>query len=144
MSARQLFVTNALPYANGPLHIGHLAGAYIPADIFVRYLRLKKKDVVYICGSDEHGAAITIKDRALSAIASPQSRPIENRWALEQLVAEAERAAGGADPARPAHWGGYLLRPDEVEFWQGQVGRLHDRFRYTREAAGWRIERLAP
>ncbi|TZF85950.1 methionine--tRNA ligase (plasmid) [Pedobacter sp. BS3] len=54
-------ITSALPYANGPLHIGHLAGAYIPADIFVRYLRLKGKDVVYICGSDEHGAAITIK-----------------------------------------------------------------------------------
>ncbi|PTQ99776.1 methionyl-tRNA synthetase [Mucilaginibacter yixingensis] len=54
-------ITSALPYANGPLHIGHLAGAYIPADIFVRYLRLLKKDVVYICGSDEHGAAITIK-----------------------------------------------------------------------------------
>ncbi|GAB3930888.1 methionine--tRNA ligase [Mucilaginibacter myungsuensis] len=54
-------ITSALPYANGPLHIGHLAGAYIPADIFVRYLKLKKKDVVYICGSDEHGAAITIK-----------------------------------------------------------------------------------
>ena len=54
-------VTSALPYANGPLHIGHLAGAYIPADTFVRHLRLKKKDVVYICGSDEHGAAITIK-----------------------------------------------------------------------------------
>jgi methionyl-tRNA synthetase len=54
-------VTSALPYANGPLHIGHLAGAYLPADIFVRHLRLKKKDVVYVCGSDEHGAAITIK-----------------------------------------------------------------------------------
>lgn len=54
-------ITSALPYANGPLHIGHLAGAYLPADIFVRFLRLKKRDVVYICGSDEHGAAITIK-----------------------------------------------------------------------------------
>jgi len=54
-------VTSALPYANGPLHIGHLAGAYLPADIFVRHLRLKKKDVVFVCGSDEHGAAITIK-----------------------------------------------------------------------------------
>ena len=54
-------ITSALPYANGPLHIGHLAGAYLPADIFVRYLRLKKQDVIYICGSDEHGAAITIK-----------------------------------------------------------------------------------
>lgn len=54
-------VTAALPYANGPLHIGHIAGAYLPADIFVRYLRLRGKDVAFICGSDEHGAAITIK-----------------------------------------------------------------------------------
>lgn len=54
-------ITSALPYANGPLHIGHLAGAYIPADIFVRYLRLNQRDVVFVCGSDEHGAAITIK-----------------------------------------------------------------------------------
>ncbi|MFN0203714.1 MAG: methionine--tRNA ligase, partial [Bacteroidia bacterium] len=54
-------VTSALPYANGPLHIGHIAGAYLPADIYVRYLRLRKRDVVFICGSDEHGAAITIR-----------------------------------------------------------------------------------
>ncbi|WP_069660083.1 methionine--tRNA ligase [Arcticibacter eurypsychrophilus] len=60
-SFKRYTITSALPYANGPLHIGHLAGAYIPADIFVRHLRLKKKDVVYICGSDEHGAAITIR-----------------------------------------------------------------------------------
>ncbi|MFD2161687.1 methionine--tRNA ligase [Paradesertivirga mongoliensis] len=58
---KRFTVTSALPYANGPLHIGHLAGAYIPADIFVRHMRLKRKDIVYICGSDEHGAAITIK-----------------------------------------------------------------------------------
>ena len=54
-------VTSALPYANGPLHIGHLAGCYVPSDIYVRYLRSKGKDVAYICGSDEHGVAITIK-----------------------------------------------------------------------------------
>ena len=54
-------VTSALPYANGPLHIGHLAGCYIPSDIYVRYLRSNKKDVAYVCGSDEHGVAITIK-----------------------------------------------------------------------------------
>jgi methionyl-tRNA synthetase len=54
-------VTAALPYANGPVHIGHLAGCYIPADIYVRYLRLKNEDVKFICGSDEHGVAITIK-----------------------------------------------------------------------------------
>jgi len=60
---RRYTVTSALPYANGPLHIGHIAGAYLPADIYVRYLRLKGRDVVYICGSDEHGAAITLRAR---------------------------------------------------------------------------------
>jgi methionyl-tRNA synthetase len=54
-------VTAALPYANGPLHIGHIAGAYLPADIYVRFLRLRENDVIFICGSDEHGAAITLK-----------------------------------------------------------------------------------
>jgi methionyl-tRNA synthetase len=54
-------ITSALPYANGPLHLGHLAGAYLPADIYVRFLRLSGKDVLWVCGSDEHGAAITIR-----------------------------------------------------------------------------------
>ncbi len=61
---KRTLVTCALPYANGPVHIGHLAGAYIPGDIYVRYLRLKGEDVVFICGSDEHGVPITIKARA--------------------------------------------------------------------------------
>ncbi len=56
----KILVTSALPYANGPLHLGHLAGAYLPADIYVRYQRLKKRDVIYICGSDEHGVPITL------------------------------------------------------------------------------------
>ena len=54
-------VTAALPYANGGVHIGHLAGVYVPSDIYVRYLRLKKEDVVFIGGSDEHGVPITIR-----------------------------------------------------------------------------------
>ncbi len=54
-------VTAALPYANGPLHIGHIAGVYVPADIYVRFLRMSGRDVVFVCGSDEHGAAITLK-----------------------------------------------------------------------------------
>lgn len=53
-------ITSALPYANGPIHFGHIAGAYLPADIFNRFLRQKKEDVIYICGTDEHGVAITI------------------------------------------------------------------------------------
>lgn len=56
-------ITSALPYANGPLHIGHMAGAYLSADIYVRYLRAKGKEVAFICGSDEHGAAITLRAR---------------------------------------------------------------------------------
>ena len=56
-------VTSALPYANGPVHIGHLAGVYVPADIYVRYLRLKKEDVIFIGGSDEHGVPITSAPR---------------------------------------------------------------------------------
>ncbi|MDZ7374144.1 MAG: methionine--tRNA ligase [candidate division KSB1 bacterium] len=58
--ARRILVTSALPYANGPLHLGHMAGAYLPADIYVRYQRLRRQDVVFICGSDEHGVPITI------------------------------------------------------------------------------------
>ena len=58
---KRTLVTCALPYANGPVHIGHLAGAYIPGDIYVRYLRLRGEDVVFVCGSDEHGVPITIK-----------------------------------------------------------------------------------
>jgi methionyl-tRNA synthetase len=58
---KRFTVTSALPYANGPLHIGHLAGCYIPSDIYVRYLRSQGRDVAYVCGSDEHGVAITIK-----------------------------------------------------------------------------------
>ena len=62
-SFKRYTVTAALPYANGPVHIGHLAGVYVPADIYVRYLRLRGRDVLYICGSDEHGVPITIKAR---------------------------------------------------------------------------------
>ena len=61
MSAKRYTVTSALPYANGPLHIGHIAGAYLPGDIYVRYLKAKGHDVVFVCGSDEHGAAITLR-----------------------------------------------------------------------------------
>ncbi|MBO4447011.1 MAG: methionine--tRNA ligase [Bacteroidales bacterium] len=64
MEKKRTLVTCALPYANGPVHIGHLAGVYVPADIYVRYLRLRGRDVLFICGSDEHGVPITIKARA--------------------------------------------------------------------------------
>ena len=61
LTAKRYTVTAALPYTNGPIHIGHLAGVYVPADIYCRYLRTQKKDVAFICGSDEHGVAISIR-----------------------------------------------------------------------------------
>ncbi|MDI3505460.1 MAG: methionyl-tRNA synthetase, partial [Bacteroidota bacterium] len=60
---KRTLITAALPYANGPVHIGHLAGVYVPADIYARYLRLKGEEVLFVSGSDEHGIPITIKAR---------------------------------------------------------------------------------
>jgi pyridoxamine 5'-phosphate oxidase len=79
----------------------------------------------------------------IGAIASPQSRVIEGREVLEARVAELT-ARHPEDMPRPHHWGGYRLRPDQLEFWQGRPSRLHDRLRYTRDGGAWRMERLAP
>ena len=73
---KRILVTSALPYANGPIHIGHMAGAYMPADFYVRYQRLKGRDIVYVCGSDEYGVAIVI--RAMREGVTPQD--IINRY----------------------------------------------------------------
>ena len=85
ISPDRYLVTSALPYANGPLHIGHLAGAYLSGDVYVRFLRLLGKDVVYVCGSDEHGAAITL--RALKEGKTPQEI-IDKYHALFQVAFE--------------------------------------------------------
>lgn len=95
--------------------------------------------------SDEYFAT-RLRESQLGAWASPQSEPIADREELDRLLEDArERHADAEEVARPAHWGGYLLRPRSVELWQGRVGRLHDRFRYERaEGGGWEITRLAP
>jgi pyridoxamine 5'-phosphate oxidase len=94
--------------------------------------------------SDEYFASRPRESR-IGAWASPQSRPLTDREELERRVAEAEERWPGEDVPRPPHWGGYRVVPEQIEFWQGQVGRLHDRFRYEREPGGtWRWTRLAP
>jgi pyridoxamine 5'-phosphate oxidase len=83
------------------------------------------------------------RDSQIAAAISPQSRPVE-REELDRRYVELAVELGESPPERPEQWGGYLLHPDVIEFWQGREGRMHDRFRYTREDGSWRIERLAP
>jgi pyridoxamine 5'-phosphate oxidase len=108
--------------------------------------QVRVRGAVERLGAEESDAyfATRPRDSQLGAWASPQSRPLGSRAELDARLAEAAERFAGADVPRPPHWGGYLVRPRAVEFWQGQVARLHDRFLYEREAEGWRIARLAP
>src|SRR5215211_2874398 len=92
--------------------------------------------------SDEY-FAIRPRDSRIAAAVSPQSQPIE-RDELDRRFRELAAELGESDVPRPDHWGGYLVRPESIEFWQGRESRMHDRFLYTRDEDGWRIERLAP
>ena len=92
--------------------------------------------------SDAYFASRPRESRVAAAI-SPQSRRIE-RDELERRFAELDAEAGDDGPPRPEHWGGYLVRPDEIEFWQGRDNRMHDRFAYSRQPDEWIIQRLAP
>lgn len=80
----------------------------------------------------------------IGAIASPQSQPLASRTELEEKCAAIEAELAGAEPARPAWWGGYRVVPEMLEFWQGQPSRLHDRVLYAASDTGWIRTRLAP
>ena len=92
--------------------------------------------------SDKYFYSRPVKSQ-LAAIASQQSRPIGSREAMEENYAAVE-AASGEKPQRPAHWGGYRLVPDRVEFWQGRASRFHDRIVYDLQDGSWHKERIQP
>ncbi|VXB67610.1 pyridoxamine 5'-phosphate oxidase [Aeromicrobium sp. 9AM] len=94
----------------------------------------------------ESDAYFTSRPRGsqIGAVASPQSRVISSREALERRVAEVEQVFDHHDVVRPPIWGGYRIALESVEFWQGRQSRLHDRIRYVRQSDGWRRDRLAP
>jgi pyridoxamine 5'-phosphate oxidase len=83
------------------------------------------------------------RDSQIAAAISPQSRPIE-REELDRRFQELAAELGESNPQRPENWGGYLLRPDTIEFWQGRDSRMHDRLVYRRGPEGWEVQRLAP
>jgi pyridoxamine 5'-phosphate oxidase len=84
------------------------------------------------------------RESQVGAWASPQSEVVASRAALDQLAAETQARFGAGEIPAPPHWGGYRLAPVAVEFWQGRVGRLHDRIRYRQDGGDWLRERLAP
>ena len=84
------------------------------------------------------------RDARIGAWASRQSRPVSSRGELDAAFAEFAARFPGEDVPLPPHWGGYRIQPETIEFWKGREHRLHDRFRFTREGAAWRLQRLWP
>ncbi|UVM58983.1 pyridoxamine 5'-phosphate oxidase [Pseudomonas sp. B21-010] len=93
--------------------------------------------------SDAYFESRSVASR-LGAWASPQSRPLKDRAALETLLTQTEKRFADQPVRRPGHWGGYCLRPERMEFWQGRADRLHDRLDYRLQDGAWQRSRLAP
>ncbi len=136
-------------YTNYQSRKGHELAANPRAVLVFHWIELERE--VRIEGAVTKTSAVESDDYFSSrplgsrhaAIASPQSTVVANRAALEIRFAEVAKNQGD-QPARPAHWGGYVLQPAMVEFWQGRRNRLHDRLLYSRAGERWTVSRLAP
>lgn len=137
-------------YTNYQSHKGtELAGNPFAALVFFwkeleRQVRIE--GTVEKSGEEDSEAYFKTRPAAsrIGAWASPQSRPIAGRNILEENVVKFKEQFGEDNIPKPPDWGGYILAPSKIEFWQGRRSRLHDRIQYTRQSPGWKIERIAP
>lgn len=139
-----VFFTNYTSRKAGELAVNPHAALLLYWAPFNRQIRVE--GTVEKVSEDESDAYFCSRPlgHRLGAIASPQSQVLRDRRALEERMARLEEEYAGKDPPRPSWWGGYRVVPRTIEFWQGQLNRLHDRIRYRRQAETWIIERLAP
>lgn len=137
-------------YTNYESHKGRDLAANPFAEVLFSWLGIERQvrfsGAVGRVATEQSDAYFASREREsrVSAIASEQSRPVTSRAELERRHTEVDASFVGTDPIRPDHWGGYVLVPERIEFWQGREHRLHDRLLYEQHGVGWRLTRLAP
>jgi len=139
-----VFYTNLASRKSQELRANPLAAATCLSGRLHRQVRLEGQ--VELVGDDEADRYFDVRPRGaqIAAHASLQSTVVESRDQLEELFEATEKRFDGVTIPRPRAWGGWRLIPRQVEFWQGQPNRFHDRVRYVKEGEGWRMERLSP
>ena len=139
-----VFYTNYESRKAGDLQVNPRAALVFHWPTLQRQVRIEGG--VEKISTEESAAYFRTRPRGscIGAWSSKQSAPLDSRDELEQRFGEYERRFGGSDVPLPPFWGGFRVRPERIEFWQGRINRLHDRIQYTREGNHWKIERLYP